>query len=161
RGADAPGARERPTVRGSRRPDDGGRRQGERVPRRPRRLPGLQPGLRRVLRCAVPCADICASGPAGGRARRDRSRRPAGVVSDRDLVGYGASPPDPQWPNGARLELSFVLNYEEGAERTVMEGDGESESFLHEVVGAPATIGRCNLNTESMFEFGSRAGFWR
>jgi len=82
-------------------------------------------------------------------------------VSDRDLVGYGPSPPDPQWPNGARLALSFVLNYEEGAERTMMEGDGESESFLHEVVGAPPTVGRRNLNTESMFEYGSRAGFWR
>jgi allantoinase len=82
-------------------------------------------------------------------------------MSDRDLVGYGASPPDPQWPNGARLAVSFVLNYEEGAERTVMEGDGESESFLHEVVGAPPTVGRRNLNTESMFEYGSRAGFWR
>jgi len=82
-------------------------------------------------------------------------------MSDRDLVGYGATPPDPQWPNGARLALSFVLNYEEGGERTILEGDGESESFLHEVVGAPPTIGRRNLNTESMFEYGSRAGFWR
>ena len=82
-------------------------------------------------------------------------------MSDRDLVGYGASPPDPQWPGGARLALSFVLNYEEGGERSVLEGDPESESFLHEVVGAPPTVGRRNLNTESMFEFGSRVGFWR
>jgi putative urate catabolism protein len=82
-------------------------------------------------------------------------------MSERDFIGYGATPPDPQWPNGARLALSFVLNYEEGGERTVMEGDGESESFLHEVDGAPPTIGRRNLNTESMFEYGSRAGFWR
>ena len=83
------------------------------------------------------------------------------VMSERDLVGYGASPPDPRWPGGARLALSFVLNYEEGGERSVLEGDPESESFLHEVVGAPPTVGRRNLNTESMFEFGSRAGFWR
>jgi putative urate catabolism protein len=82
-------------------------------------------------------------------------------MSDRDLIGYGGTPPDAEWPNGARLALSFVLNYEEGGERTIMEGDGESESFLHEVVGAPPTIGRRNLNTESMFEYGSRAGFWR
>ena len=82
-------------------------------------------------------------------------------MSDREYIGYGATPPDPKWPNGARLALSFVLNYEEGAERTVMEGDGESESFLHEVVGAPPTVGRRTLNTESMFEYGSRAGFWR
>jgi putative urate catabolism protein len=79
----------------------------------------------------------------------------------RDLVGYGEQPPDPKWPGGARLALSFVLNYEEGGERTPLEGDLESESYLHEVVGAPPTVGRRNLNTESMFEFGSRAGFWR
>ena len=54
-----------------------------------------------------------------------------------------------------------MLNYEEGGERTPLEGDPASESFLHEVVGAPPTVGRRNLNTESMFEFGSRAGFWR
>jgi allantoinase len=83
------------------------------------------------------------------------------VSTGRDLVGYGASPPDPAWPAGARLALSFVLNYEEGGERTPLEGDEGSEAFLHEVVGAPVTVGRRNLNTESMFEFGSRAGFWR
>jgi putative urate catabolism protein len=82
-------------------------------------------------------------------------------VIGRDLVGYGASPPDPRWPGGSRLALSFVLNYEEGGENTPLEGDPASEAFLHEVVGAPPTIGRRNLNTESMFEFGSRAGFWR
>jgi allantoinase len=82
-------------------------------------------------------------------------------VSGRDFAGYGASPPDPRWPGAARLALSFVLNYEEGGERSVLEGDGESESYLHEVVGAPPSIGRRNLSTESMFEYGSRAGFWR
>ena len=79
----------------------------------------------------------------------------------RDLGGYGQDPPDPGWPGGARLAVSFVLNYEEGGERTPLEGDPESESYLHEVVGAPPTVGRRNLNAESMFEFGSRAGFWR
>jgi len=82
-------------------------------------------------------------------------------VSERDLVGYGGSPPDPKWPGGARLALNFVLNYEEGGENTPLEGDPASEAFLHEVVGAPATVRRRNLNTESMFEFGSRVGFWR
>ena len=86
---------------------------------------------------------------------------PLRVGYPRDLVGYGKKPPDPKWPGGARLALSFVLNYEEGGERTPPEGDSESEAFLHEVVGAPPTIGRRNLNTESMFEYGSRAGFWR
>jgi allantoinase len=82
-------------------------------------------------------------------------------VSDRNLVGYGASPPDPRWPGGARLALSFVLNYEEGGERSVLEGDPESESYLHEVVGAAPTVGARSLTTESQFEFGSRVGFWR
>ena len=82
-------------------------------------------------------------------------------MSERDLVGYGGSPADPKWPGGARLALNFVLNYEEGGENTPLEGDPASEAFLHEIVGAPATVGRRNLNTESMFEFGSRVGFWR
>jgi len=59
------------------------------------------------------------------------------------------------------VALSFVLNYEEGGEQTPLEGDPASEAFLHEVIGAPPTVGRRNLNTESMFEYGSRAGFWR
>jgi putative urate catabolism protein len=80
---------------------------------------------------------------------------------DRDFVGYGERPPDPRWPGGARLALSFVLNYEEGGESSVDEGDPGSEAFLHEVVGAAPTVGRRNPNVESMFEFGSRAGFWR
>jgi allantoinase len=79
----------------------------------------------------------------------------------RDLVGYGAHPPDPRWPDGKRVALNLVLNYEEGGENTPLDGDPASEAYLHEVVGAPATVGRRNLNTESMFEFGSRAGFWR
>jgi putative urate catabolism protein len=79
----------------------------------------------------------------------------------RDLVGYGQHPPDPRWPNGARLALSFVLNYEEGGESSVDEGDPAAEAFLHEVVGAAQTVGRRNSNVESMFEFGSRVGFWR
>jgi putative urate catabolism protein len=80
---------------------------------------------------------------------------------ERDLVGYGEHPPDPRWPGGARLALNFVLNYEEGGESSVEEGDAAAEAFLHEVVGAAPTVGRRNPNVESMFEFGSRAGFWR
>jgi allantoinase len=80
---------------------------------------------------------------------------------ERDLVGYGEHPPDPRWPRGARLALSFVLNYEEGGESSVLEGDPASEAFLHEVVGVAPTVGRRNPNVESMFEYGSRAGFWR
>ena len=79
----------------------------------------------------------------------------------RDLVGYGADPPDPRWPDGKRVALSLVLNYEEGGESSLLEGDPASEAYLHEVIGAPPTVGRRNLNTESMFEYGSRVGFWR
>ena len=82
-------------------------------------------------------------------------------MSGRDLIGYGRTPPDPRWPGGARTAVNFVLNYEEGGERTPLEGDATSEAFLHEVVGAPPAVGRRDLNTESMFEYGSRAGFWR
>lgn len=79
----------------------------------------------------------------------------------RDFAGYGAQPPDPRWPGNARIAVSFVLNYEEGGESTPLEGDATSESYLQEVVGALPTVGQRNLNAESMFEFGSRAGFWR
>jgi putative urate catabolism protein len=79
----------------------------------------------------------------------------------RDFVGYGRFAPDPGWPGGARLALSFVLNYEEGGESTPLDGDPVSESYLHEIVGAPPSVGVRNLNVESMYEYGSRAGFWR
>ncbi|MEU8776961.1 allantoinase PuuE [Streptomyces sp. NPDC048606] len=79
----------------------------------------------------------------------------------RDLVGHGAEPPHPAWPGGARVAVSLVLNYEEGGERNVLEGDPASEAFLHEIVGAPPVIGGRDLNVESMFAYGARAGFWR
>ncbi|MET9852489.1 allantoinase PuuE [Streptomyces sp. NPDC006450] len=79
----------------------------------------------------------------------------------RDLVGYGALPPRAAWPGGARVAVSLVLNYEEGGERNVLEGDPESEGYLHEIVGAPPVVGGRDLNAESMFAYGSRAGFWR
>ena len=79
----------------------------------------------------------------------------------RDMVGYGAAPPDPQWPGGARLALQFVLNYEEGAERSVLHGDAASESFLSEIVGAKPYEGARHMSMESLYEYGSRAGVWR
>lgn len=78
----------------------------------------------------------------------------------RDLVGYGQNPPDPQWPNGARIAVQFVVNYEEGAERSVELGDETSEAFLSEMVGAAAHPARA-MAMESLYEYGSRAGFWR
>lgn len=79
----------------------------------------------------------------------------------RDLVGYGAEPPHARWPGGARVAVSLVLNYEEGAERNVLDGDAGSEGYLHEIVGAPPVEGGRDLNAESMFAYGARAGFWR
>jgi len=79
----------------------------------------------------------------------------------RDLIGYGRKTPDPKWPAGARLALQIVMNYEEGGERSILHGDAESESFLHEVVATEPLPGVRNLNVESVYEYGSRAGFWR
>ncbi len=76
------------------------------------------------------------------------------------MVGYGAKAPDPKWPGGARLALQFVLNYEEGAENSVLHGDAGSEQFLSEIVGAPAFPAR-HMSMESIYEYGSRAGVWR
>jgi putative urate catabolism protein len=80
---------------------------------------------------------------------------------DRNLVGYGANPPDPQWPGDARIAVSFVLNYEEGGENTILNGDAGSEVFLTETPGGTPLIGERDHSTESMYEYGSRAGFWR
>lgn len=79
----------------------------------------------------------------------------------RDMVGYGATPPDPQWPGGARLALQIVLNYEEGAERSVLHGDPTSETFLSEIIGAEAFAGARHMSMESLYEYGSRVGVWR
>ena len=84
-----------------------------------------------------------------------------GVIDDRDFIGYAATPPNPKWPGGARLALQIVMNYEEGGERSILHGDEEAESFLQEVVGAPPMRGARNLQVESVYEYGSRVGFWR
>ncbi|MBZ9799873.1 allantoinase PuuE [Mesorhizobium sp. ES1-4] len=82
-------------------------------------------------------------------------------ATERDLIGYGATPPNPNWPNGARLALNFVLNYEEGSEYNIGDGDGLSDSSLVEMPGSPVAQGERDLAAESMFEYGSRVGFWR
>jgi putative urate catabolism protein len=79
----------------------------------------------------------------------------------RNLIGYGRTPPDPRWPGGARLALQFVINYEEGGENCILHGDPASEAFLSETVGAQPLPGVRNINMESVYEYGSRAGFWR
>ena len=79
----------------------------------------------------------------------------------RDLIGYGANPPPADWPRGARLALQFVINYEEGGENCILHGDAASEAFLSEIVGAAPIPGARHMNMESIYEYGSRAGFWR
>lgn len=79
----------------------------------------------------------------------------------RDMVGYGSTPPDPKWPNGARIAVQFVVNYEEGAENSILHGDKGSEAFLSEMVGTRSIIGARSMQMESLYEYGSRAGFWR
>ena len=79
----------------------------------------------------------------------------------RDLIGYGENPPKVTWPNKAKIAVQFVLNYEEGGENCLLHGDESSEAFLSDIVGATPLIGQRNMNIESMYEYGSRAGFWR
>ena len=79
----------------------------------------------------------------------------------RDMVGYGARPPHPDWPDGARIAVQFVINYEEGGENCILHGDAASEAFLSEIIGAQPLTGARNMNMESIYEYGSRAGFWR
>jgi putative urate catabolism protein len=79
----------------------------------------------------------------------------------RDMVGYGPHPPDPRFPQQARVAVQFVINYEEGGENCILHGDVASEAFLSEIVGAAALPGVRHMNMESIYEYGSRAGFWR
>lgn len=89
-----------------------------------------------------------------------KSNKPYSEIK-RDLIGYGPNPPKAQWPGGAFIAVQFVINYEEGGEHTVLNGDKHSEVFLNEVPGGPPTEGARNVNMETMYEYGSRAGFWR
>jgi putative urate catabolism protein len=79
----------------------------------------------------------------------------------RNMSGYGRKAPSAHWPGGARVAVQFVINYEEGAENCVLHGDSASEAFLSEIVGAAPISGQRHVNMESIYEYGSRAGFWR
>lgn len=79
----------------------------------------------------------------------------------RNLLGYGATPPDAQWPGGARIAISLVLNYEEGGENSILHGDAASEAFLSDIAGAAPWPGQRHWNMESLYDYGARAGFWR
>lgn len=82
------------------------------------------------------------------------------VEPQRDLIGYRGDPPHANWPDGARIAVNFCINYEEGAELNVLNGDHRSETRLSDVV-VPPRPGRRDLNIESSYEYGSRAGYWR
>lgn len=82
-------------------------------------------------------------------------------MAGRNFAGYGGNPPHPHWPGDARVAVQFVLNIEEGAESCVLNGEAQSESYLHELPGRPARVGERDLSVESMYEYGSRAGLWR
>lgn len=79
----------------------------------------------------------------------------------RDLIGYGRTPPNPNWENNARIAVQFVINYEEGGENCILHGDEMAEAFLTEIIGATPLAGVRHMNIESMYEYGSRTGFWR
>ncbi len=79
----------------------------------------------------------------------------------RDLVGYGEHPPNPNWPNNARIAVNFVINYEEGSEYSLDQGDGYDEITLTELRSSSVPHGEPDLAARSMFEYGSRVGFWR
>ena len=83
------------------------------------------------------------------------------LTYDRDLIGYGANPPDPKWPGGARVAINFVINYEEGSEPSVQDGEGYTEIGLTESSGLPTGVKGRDLAGEGMFAYGSRVGFWR
>jgi allantoinase len=82
------------------------------------------------------------------------------MADDRDFIGYGANPPDPQWPGAARIAVNTNLNFEGGGERSVMDGDGVSEGVLNDI-GMPSLPGVRSPIVESVFEYGSRVGGWR
>ena len=79
----------------------------------------------------------------------------------RDMIGYGPTPPQAAWPGGARIAVQFVMNYEEGGENCILHGDRASESFLSEIIGAPALEGMRHISMEQIYEYGSRVGVWR
>jgi peptidoglycan/xylan/chitin deacetylase (PgdA/CDA1 family) len=149
---------------------------GTRLGARPDLLPASTPQCSR-RRCRDPngCRNrLCGLIPwrtfAGVNARRPAAERPAhadeivegsaNVDDDRDYIGYGASPPDPQWPGGARLALNINVNFEGGGERSIMDGDATSEGSLNDI-GQPALPGLRSVLVESVFEYGSRVGAWR
>ncbi|KAJ1535707.1 hypothetical protein HK096_002039 [Nowakowskiella sp. JEL0078] len=88
------------------------------------------------------------------------SKQADAAFSGRDMFGYGDQTPNPMWPNGANIAISFVVNYEEGGENTLLNGDPLSEVFLNETPNAVPRKAR-DMNMETQYEYGSRVGVWR
>lgn len=86
---------------------------------------------------------------------------PAQAAYPRDLVGHAGAPPDPRWPGGARVAINFVVNHEEGGERSILHGDATAEARLTDLAPAPPLVGARDLNMESAYEYGARVGIWR
>ena len=120
----------------------------------PEHLVARRPGPRSTRSSRSTAARPSARRGVSEPTRAGATRRP-GPTTRRDLVGYGADPPDPHWPGGARVAVSFVLNVEEGGENSVLHGDPASETFLSEIVGAQPFPDR-HLSMESLYEYGSR-----
>src|SRR5690606_8216054 len=115
--------------------------------------PAAKGRLRMTLR-GPGCRVLLNPGAVKAR-RRQVSRYPRG------MHGYGATPPAADWPGGARIAVSLVLNYEEGGENNVLHGDAASEAFLSEIVGAAPWPGLRHWNMEPICDYGARARFWR
>ena len=79
----------------------------------------------------------------------------------RNMIGHGPTPPNADWPEGAKIAVQVVLNYEEGGENCVLHGDAGSEAFLSDIPGAASWPDQRHWNMESIYEYGARAGFWR
>src|SRR5690242_17117830 len=107
----------------------------------------------------VSCSPAATPSIAARPPHQSETTMPPAPHYPRDLVGYGRHPPDPRWPGGAQVAVQFVINYEEGGENSILHGDAASEAFLSDVLGAQPWPGRRHMNMESMFEYGSRAGF--
>lgn len=110
----------------------------------------------------LPCFGLTETEPGQSSAESSEGTATIACMLDypRDMIGYGQNPPHPNWPGGANIAVQFVLNYEEGGESNVLHGDGASETFLSEMVGAQAFPNR-HMSMESLYEYGSRSGLWR
>lgn len=96
-----------------------------------------------------------------GLERSRKKKDPQVKRYPRDMTGYSSTPPDAQWPDGAKIAVQIVVNYEEGGENNILHGDEASEAFLSEITGAQPWTGQRHWNMESIYEYGARAGFWR